>query len=169
MAVAIVINERGAGAPARRIIREARFLRYVGESAIATVAKEGVLSVIGDEKIFEAVVVVIPDADGRRPADFLQARFFGDIGECAVAIIVIEAIRRALGCTGKTRAAEDENIHPAVDVVIEEGTAAAGGLENVVGVIGIAVDRWSGEAGFCGDIRELCIERPAGKCRARLW
>src|SRR5580704_10546558 len=62
MAVAVVIDEGCAGTPARFLAYQSRGLRHVGESAVAVVAIEFVLSPIRNEEILEAVVVVIADA-----------------------------------------------------------------------------------------------------------
>ena len=42
---------------------------HIGERAVAVVAIENVLSVVGEEQIFEAIVVVVADANAERPAD----------------------------------------------------------------------------------------------------
>ena len=58
-----------------------------------------------------------------------QSGFFGDVGECAVAIVLVEAIGGAGGDPSK-RVPEAEDIEPAVVVVIDEGAAAADGFED---------------------------------------
>ena len=62
----------------------------VGEGAIAIVAVEDVLAVIGDEEIVAAVVVVVADADALSPAGVTEAGFGGDVGEGSVAIVFEE-------------------------------------------------------------------------------
>jgi hypothetical protein len=49
---------------------------YVGECAVAVVAIEPVLSEIGEEEIFEAIVVVVAHAHSHRPAGIDQSPAF---------------------------------------------------------------------------------------------
>src|SRR5207244_2291777 len=90
MAVAVVVEKSAASAPANFIVVHASFFGHVGESAVAVVAEENVVSPEAAEKIIEAVVIVIADADAGLPAGARQAGFFGDVGEGAVAIIFVE-------------------------------------------------------------------------------
>ena len=81
MAVAVVIDERAAGAPARAFMQQAGGFGDIGESAIAVVAIEDVLAPIRDEEIFEAVVVVIAYGDAGGPAGSDEPGLSGDIGK----------------------------------------------------------------------------------------
>ena len=74
LAVAIVVNEGAAGAPARFLAGDARLFADVGEGAVAVVVVENVLAVVGDEQVVEAVVVVVADADALSPAAVANAR-----------------------------------------------------------------------------------------------
>jgi hypothetical protein len=77
VAVAVVVDEGAAGVPAnlRAGLDQAGLLGDVGEGAVAVVAIERVLAVVGDEEIVVAVVVVVADAAGLAPAGLvLQAR-----------------------------------------------------------------------------------------------
>ena len=47
---------------------------HVREGSIAIVAVEDVLSPVGDEQVFEAIIVVVADADAAGPAVFEQSR-----------------------------------------------------------------------------------------------
>src|SRR4029077_9899939 len=102
----------------------------IGKRAVAVVVVEDVLAEVGDEEIVEAVVVVIADADGLPPAGMNEARLSGDVGESTVAIIFVQAIGGLLAGRKafQTRAIHQENIEPAIVVVIVEGDAATGGL-----------------------------------------
>ena len=122
------------------VLQQARLLGDVGERAVAVVAVEDVLAPVGDEEIVEAVVVVVADGDRRRPAGARQAGLRGHVGERAVAIVLVQAVGRAGGRAFEARAAEDEDIQPAVVVVVEEGDAAADGFEDVGLGVGAAVD-----------------------------
>ena len=86
-AVAIVIHKCAAGVPALAVARHARFFADVGESAVAVVVVENILAKVADEKIIEAVVVVVADADALSPAGVNQSGLHGHVGESAVAIV----------------------------------------------------------------------------------
>ena len=72
------------------VVSETGFFGDVGESAVAIIVQENVVPPKRDEKIGEAVVIVIAGADALAPSDERDAGFLGDVGESAVAIIVIE-------------------------------------------------------------------------------
>ena len=78
-----------------RLDAEPAALSHIGESAVAVVAVEDVLSPVSDEQIVEAVVVVIAHANAASPAGLEQSGALGDIGEGAVAIVFVEAIAGA--------------------------------------------------------------------------
>jgi hypothetical protein len=116
----------------------------VVESSIAVVAIEsgGVVGEICFEDVQLAVTVEV--GDGRAHAGLSVAVFVeggasgdGDISESAVAIIVIENAGGAV--------AGDENVRPAVIVVIESGDAQ--------GVMSIG----SIDVGFCADVFESAV------------
>ena len=136
MAVFVVVDPRAAGVPARfgAGLEEAGAFGDIGEGSVAIVVIENVLAVVGDEQVVVAIVVVVADAAGLSPAgaDF-EPGTFGDIGEGAVAIIFEETAMRflALRETFEAPAVDEEEIEPAVVVVIVEGQAAAGGFEEI--------------------------------------
>ena len=108
---------------------------HIGESAVAVVAIERVLPVVGDEQIVVAVVVVVADAAGLSPAGLvLQAGADRDIGEGAVAIVLEEVAMRLLagGKSLQPPAVHQEQIEPAIVVVVVEGQAAAGGFKQIL-------------------------------------
>ena len=98
----------------------------------------------GDVDVLEAIVVVVSDGDShvvmvlRHPG---QACLFGNIGESAVGILVIEPIPEFLvGLVRHVsvrhgivdlRAVGEENIEAAVVVVIEQSYAAAHGFDQI--------------------------------------
>ena len=71
---------------------QSRLLRDIGERAVAVVAIEDVLALIGDEQILEAVVVVVADANADAQPTSVRPALCGDVGESAVAIVFVEAI-----------------------------------------------------------------------------
>ena len=106
---------------------------------------EGVAAVAGDVEVGEAVVVVVADrhphavAVLRHPG---EARLLRDVGEGAVRLLVEEAVPEAgVRLVGplprghgilEPRAVREEDVQPAVLVVVEEGDASAHGLEQVL-------------------------------------
>src|SRR5438105_7105149 len=101
VAVAVVIHKGATGGPACLLARYARFFAHVSEGAIAVVVVEGVLAVVGEEKIFETIVVVVAYANSLPPAGARQAGFAGDVGKGAVAI-VFEQIADRFFARGET-------------------------------------------------------------------
>src|SRR4051794_14898096 len=73
VAVAVVVDPSAAGAPAGVITKQAGGFGDIAEGAIAVIFVELVLAVVGDEQIFEAVVVVVADANAASPSSVMQA------------------------------------------------------------------------------------------------
>ena len=94
---------------------------------------EAIFSVVGNVQILIAVVVVVADANALSPTGGGEPSFHGHIGEGAVVIIVVEVIGGS-ACRRKAferRAVHDENVGPAVVVVIKDGYAGAGSFDDV--------------------------------------
>jgi hypothetical protein len=103
-----------------------------------------------------------PHANAGSPAHIQKAGFLGYIGEGAIAIVLVRAVRRAFRRAVHARAAEQENIHPTVIVIVEKSAAATCGFQNVVFVIGGAVDHGCDQARLSRDIGEVRVEGAAG-------
>src|SRR2546425_8850091 len=91
--------------------------------AVAVIVVEDAATYIGDVDVFPTVIVVVADAHTHAPDAMVQACLCRDIGEAAVAVIVIEL-------AGRTSAApqifqggpiHEENIQPAIVVIVQEG------------------------------------------------
>jgi hypothetical protein len=119
------------------------------------------LSEIGTENILEAVVVVVADANRGGPTGRSQAGLLGDISECAVAIVLVKPVCRPGGRGIQANAREEKNIHPPVIVIINESTAAPGGLQNVLLAFYPAIDHRRMEASRGCHIDKMRVERPA--------
>src|SRR5213593_3069109 len=120
MAVAVVVDEGAAGVPAFAGAGDAGFFADVSERAIAVVVVEDILAKVGHEKIIEAIVVVIADADSLAPAGMEEASSCSDIRESSIAIVFEKVIGGLLagGKTCQARAVHQENVEPAVVVII---------------------------------------------------
>ena len=72
-AVAVALDEGAARSVMDAGQKQAGLFRDVGEGAVAVVAIEPVLAVVGDEEVVEAVVVVVADADAHGPSGLRRA------------------------------------------------------------------------------------------------
>ena len=135
-------------------MQQARFFGDVREGAVAVIPVEDILAPATDEKVVETVVVVVADADTGGPDGALEAGFLRDIREGAVPIIPVKAIAGLRGRAVQTRSAGNEDIEPAVVIVIEKGDAAAVGFEDVLLGVRVAVDDGFREAGLRRDVGE---------------
>src|SRR6266849_3117468 len=156
-AVAVVVHESAAGAPGFAAAGDVCFFADVGEGAVSIVVIENVLAVVGDVEIVEAVVVIVPDAHALAPAGVSQASLFGDVGECAVVIVAVEMAggRFAGGQAFQFRTVHNENIGPAVIVIIEDGHAGSRSLDDVFLRVFAAEDDRRGEASFLRDVGKM--------------
>src|SRR5215470_5287291 len=137
---------------------EASLLGDVGKGAVAVVVKQNVVPPEAAEEVVPAIVVVIADAHPSLPAGAGETGFFGDLGESAVAIVLIQmrSGRLARGPMGVEAGTVGEiDVEPAVVVVVEKRQARAFGFDDVVLVVDGTPDVRSGEAGFAGDVDEL--------------
>src|ERR1700738_3519880 len=92
------------------------------------------LDVAGNEKIDQAVTIIVaPRGSGRPPAQS-DASFFRYLGESAVVVVVIQAILAVVG---------DVNVRPAVIVIVSDGDAKTPALV--------------GNTGFVGDVRKSSV------------
>src|SRR6266853_985360 len=134
-----------------------RFFADISERAVAVVVVQNIFSVVSDVQIFEAVVVVIADAHPLAPAGVSQPSFFGDIGERAVVIVVVEVARRRFGSWQRFQfcAIHDENIRPAVMVIIKNGYARARGFNDVFFCRFAAKNYRSSEPSFLRHVGEM--------------
>src|SRR5262249_29762827 len=154
--VAIVIQKAASRAPSPPGSRDAGFLGDVGKGAVAVIVIENVPAPIRYEQIVEAVVIVVAYAAALAPAGVSQAGLCGDVGERSVAVVVKQVAGGVLASRRlKGSAVHEENIEPAVVVVVEERGAAAHHLEEKGLLVGMAgyISR-AQEAGFGGDVGE---------------
>ena len=92
--------------------------------AFAGVLKQTVLAHGGDQNIGEAVIVVIGDSHAHAVHLHRQAGLAGDIRKCSVAVVAIELERGGSALvSGPIHAIDEQNIQPAVAIVIEKRAA----------------------------------------------
>ena len=118
---------------------------------------EPVLAVVGDVEIFPSVVVVVADADALAPAVRGQPGLGGHVGKSSVVIVAIQMIggRRSRRKSFERGAVHQENVGPAIVVVVENRDAGAGGLDDVFLGVLAAEDLGHGQAGFFRDVNEV--------------
>ena len=126
------------------------------------------MAVIGDEQIIEAVVIVISDSHGGGPAGALQPGFRRDIGEGAVAVVLVEPVRCSRWVALKTRAVENEQIKPTVIVVVYKRDATPDHLDDVALAFCGAVDYRLCQSRLLRNICEVRQKRTTGWLTARL-
>ncbi len=148
-AVPVVVDEGAAGIPARARLRETRGLRDLLEPS-AGVPEQPVLPVVGHQEIGVPVVVDVAGARALPPAPLLgQPRGPRDILEPAVAGVPVQERPRLLPLrkSVERRPVDEEEIEPAVVVVVEQRDAGAGRLEQVPVRVHAAEHDAAGEAG----------------------
>ena len=124
--------------------------------------KRTLLVVIGEEQIVQPIIVVIADGDAGDPAGTREAGFRGDIEKRSIAIVFVQPVAGAGRSGAEARATQDQNIEPAIVIVIEERDAATDGFEDMMFGVDGSINAGSGETGCAGDIGKLGIERQAG-------
>ena len=94
---------------------------------------EPVLAVIGDVEILPSVVVVVSDTNSLAPTRRDKSRFLSHVRESSIVIVVIQMVRGSLigGEALQRCAIHDENVGPPVVVIIENGDAGSGCLDDV--------------------------------------
>ena len=143
-AIVVEVEEHGSPAKILGVQAEASSGRRISEGSgfVVVQQRRGVVGEVGLEDVEPAVAVVVGH---RRAHSRLRAAVFiergacddGNVGEGSVAVVVVQNARRAV--------ARDENVGPAVIVVVERGDA-----ERVVAV-GLV------DVGFRGDIFEGAV------------
>src|SRR5205085_3999066 len=94
-AIAIVVEPQCGSAQALAAEKVAG-ARGVYEGTFAGVAEETALADASDENVREAIVVVIPNGYAHSVHFDVEPRALGDVGKGAVAVVAVEAQRRAL-------------------------------------------------------------------------
>src|SRR5262245_45582796 len=127
MAVAIKVEKGCTGIPMLFWLQQAGPTRDIGKSSIPVVAVEHVPSKVSHKQVKMPVIVVVTNADTLAPAMTHQARSFRDIGEGAIMIISVKAIRWFLpfGELTESPTVDQENIQPSIVVVIEKSNSTS--------------------------------------------
>ena len=140
VAVLVDIQERTA-----RAVPVAVGNRHAFEAGSADIAVQPIGPPVGDEQIRPAVVVEIARADSLSPALAAQARGSGHVLETPATEVAVQAVRAAVP-------RDKERVGQAVSVIVEEGRAAAGGLEYPALLPVASVGHCGSQAGLCGRV-----------------
>ena len=127
----------------------------VREAAVAGVAVERVRTDVRDVQIDPAVVVVVAGARAHAVVAMPDAGLRGHVVERAVAAVAEQTVPRLSRDRriGQRTAVDQEDVDPAVVVVVEEQPAGPHGFDQVLLGAG-AVDVTEVDAGLAGRIRE---------------
>src|SRR4029077_968081 len=167
LAVAIIVQPGAAGSPMGSVRADTGLLCDIGEGAVTVIVVQHVLAPIGDKQVLKAVVVVIAHANAGRPTRAEQTGLGGHIGKSAVTIILVEAVGSSFGGGLESCPAEEENVEPAVVIVIEQGASAAHCLHDVFLLGDAAIDRWKMQPRRFRNVRKLGVKRKAGGFTSR--
>ena len=154
IAVVVVVTESRAGAPVSRISHSS-FLGDIGERSVVIIVVEHGAIEIGDVEVFPAIVVVVADGHSEAPSAMPDARLGADVGESAVVIVVVKLAGMALAGAHvfQRGAVYQENVHPAVVVIVEDSHAAAHGFHDVA-LFSASTGEMEIDARGASDIRE---------------
>ena len=172
-AVVVVVEEGGAHREqVLRLLVEAGAGGHLAERAVAVVVVEHVRAGVGDEQVRPPVVVVVADRDAVRDVEVpaLELRLGRDLLERAVAAVAQQAA--VVGGVGpgvlrQLAAVRQEDVEPAVPVVVEERHAAAHRLREVLAPSLVVVVRHVGELGPAGHVAEAHAGRDRGRGAGR--
>lgn len=157
-AVTIVVEEGAPGTPFFSSPGDSGLFGYVFESPIPLIVEEMIFTVAGDIEVVVAIIVIVPDTCALAPAGESDCGASSDIGKSSVVVVMEEVTCGiAFRCGGVERGAiNEEDVLPAVAVVVEDGNAGAGGLEDVALGFGASVDVMNEDAGLAGYVDEPC-------------
>src|SRR5271165_3064695 len=122
-AVAVVIEPHRGSAEALAFSQSAG-AGHIDERAFTGVAEQTVLSHARDQDVGKAVVVVIAHGHAHAVHFDIEPGAAGYIGESAIAVVVIEAKRRAAFLVaGPVGAVDQQNVLPAVAIVVQKSAS----------------------------------------------
>ena len=125
------------------------------------------MTVIGDEQIFVAIVVVIADASALSPSHLSQAGFLRDVHKMQISDIAIKMAGGILAATLAVHGGrvDQQNVHQAIVVEIENRNPVARGFEYVALVVRISGNIFRRQSGLRRDVAKVDCHRRAGLAR----
>src|SRR5581483_2271431 len=142
----------------------ARFNRYIRESAIAIVVVEDSTIEIGDEEVLPPIIVVVAHGDAESPPAMRQPGLGGHVGESSIMVVAVQLAGVALPGTDvfDRRAIDQQDVDPAVIVIVECGNAAAHRFHDVA-LSRPPTRKVEVEAGALRHVNEVRYEPGTGK------
>src|SRR5258708_5412477 len=130
--------------------------RSVFELTVAKVAVQTVVAVVSDQDIGLAIVVIVADADALGPTLDGKAGLSRNICKFPVAVVVVElhGARGARSWAFERSAVGDQNIVGAIAIVVKDGGAVAGRLQDVRFLVAAPECVGHGEAAGFGDVNQ---------------
>src|SRR5581483_6508330 len=136
--IVVYVNPGGSNRPERPVLfvrlRETGFCRDIGESPVAIIVVKRISIDATHKNVFVSIIVIIANCDTYVETAPLQASPFGNVGESSIAIVVEESVPVFLGVllqSDNVRAVREEDVRPAVAVVVENGNSSRHGLGSV--------------------------------------
>jgi len=162
--VSVVIHECASGVvPLTPVLcprGHAGLYRHVDKFSVPQVLPQRTIAPVADEEVVIAVVIEVADAASRPPTGTRDARHRCDIRKRAVAIILIQATDRRI-CSGpgafELRPVYQKNIQPAVLIVVEEGGATSGCLDQVAITLLAAISGFRSQPRFSRHVYKLHV------------
>src|ERR1039458_4711009 len=167
VAIAVVIHEGAAGSPSYSRREQTRLFGDIGERAVSIIAVENVLAPGSGKDVVNAIVIIVCDGDAVRPTRARESGLRGDIGEGAIPVVLVQPVGGPRRRAFQARAAEHEDIQPAVVIVIEEGDAAAHRFDDVQVAVDAAVNHRFAQARVRGHVRKARVKGQPGRLAAR--
>ena len=130
-AIIVVVEPDGAGSPSR--CGDACFCCDIGKRTIPVVVIKDAVWILRKVDVRKAIAIVVADGNSHAIGIARYTGFLRDIGERAIAIIVVQRITQRLRRLIEIArsAVHQIDIHPAVVVVVEKGAAGAHGFRKM--------------------------------------
>src|SRR5208283_1807761 len=97
-----------------------------------------------------------------------QTSWFGHVSERTVAVVSVKSVCGFRGIYLQTRTRQQEDVHPAIVVVVDKSASATVGFEDVFLAFNSAVDSGGPQTSRFRDVGKMCVERPPRRRRSRL-
>src|SRR5262249_15912894 len=108
-------------------------LSDIDERSLACVLKQPVLADTGDQNVGKAIVVIVPNRNAHAIHLNFKRCFMRYVGERSISIVPLEADGADLLLVAvPIHAIDEENVLPAIAVVIEKGTPRTQGLRKIL-------------------------------------
>src|SRR5207245_1828687 len=105
-----------------------------GERAVAVVVVKDAATVLREIEVGKAIAIIVPYRCPHAVPTTSNLGFFGDVGKGSVSIVVIQCVFQRWIRVEKIAAAavHQIDVHPAIIVIIQEGTASSGSFRKII-------------------------------------